>query len=302
MKENRRLVSSPFEQSELILNEDNSVYHLRVKDENIADLVLLVGDQNRVGRISSHFESIDFQVENREFITHTGIYNGSRVTAMSSGIGADNIDIVLNELDAAVNIDPITRLPKADKRTLEIVRIGTSGSLQENIPVDSYVVSEFGLGFDGVLNFYDVQFDSDELALESAFKTHTSWNDRFNTPYAVKADSQLVQTLQGKNVSNGITITANGFYGPQGRRLMLNMADNKLNQALTSFRSALGRITNYEMETAALYGLSALLGHKACTICAIIANRLAGTYSKNYKSTVDEMITFTLNRLTSRSE
>ncbi len=298
MLTNRINVTDPIPASELVLNPDGSVYHLKLKDEHIADTVIVVGDQNRVARISQHFTSIECKIENREFVTHTGTFNGKRVTALSTGIGADNLDIVVNELDAAVNIDPETRLPKDTFRQLNIVRLGTSGALHADIPVDSYLLSEYGLGFDGVANFYDCEYEADELLLESAFLSQVDWHERYNHPYFVRADKSLFDKLNGEEAITGITITSNGFYGPQGRRLLLNPHNPYLNDSIRSFKHEGLRITNYEMETAALYSLSALLGHKAATICAIIANRSAKKYSENYKITVDKLIEYTLERLT----
>ncbi len=298
MLTNRIKVTEPIPASELVLNPDNSVYHLKLKNEHIADTVIVVGDQNRVARISRHFSDIECRIENREFVTHTGTFNGKRVTALSTGIGADNLDIVVNELDAAVNIDPETRLPKSTFRQLNIVRLGTSGALHPDIPVDSYLLSEFGLGFDGVANFYDCQYEAEETALETAFLKQVDWHERYNHPYFVKADQTLFDKLNGNTVVTGITITSNGFYGPQGRTLLLNPHNPNLNDSIRSFEHNGLRITNYEMETAALYSLSSLLGHQSATICAIIANRSAKKYSENYKITVDKLIEYTLDRLT----
>lgn len=287
----------PVEPSELIVNADGSAYHLAVRPDQLAETVIVVGDQNRVAQVSKHFDSIEFQISNREFITHTGKYKGKRVTVMSTGIGTDNIDIVLNELDALVNFDLSTRMIRKEKKSLRIVRLGTSGSLQENIPVDSAVVSQYAIGFDGVLPFYQTAYESDELDLTSNFIKHTGWNTNLNPPYAVRADQELFNLLSPGNFT-GITATANGFYGPQGRVLRLSPAMPDLNEKFNTFQWKNLKLTNYEMETSALYGLSGLLGHKACTICAIIANRYIKAYSKDYHKTIDVLIEQILNRLT----
>lgn len=293
----RRQITAPLEPSELVLNPDGSVYHIKLKNEHIADTVIVVGDQNRVERMSKHFDHIECKISNREFVTHTGTYKGKRFTILSTGIGADNVDIVVNELDAACNINPETRLPNPELRQLNIVRLGTSGSLQADIPVDSYLLSEYGLGFDGVAHFYDAEFDLDEETLESEFLNQVDWHGKYNHPYFVKADASLFKALNSDECVTGITITANGFYGPQGRELVLAAKNSSLNDSLRNFRHDGLRITNYEMETAALYSLSAMLGHKACTVCAIIANRQAKRYSEDYKKTVDKLIVYTLDKL-----
>jgi uridine phosphorylase len=282
--------------SELILNSDGSVYHLHLKPENIAENVIVVGDQGRVEMISKYFDTIEFKVQSREFVTHTGTFNGKRVTALSTGIGTDNIDIVMNELDAAVNIDLINRVPKTNHTALNVVRIGTSGALQGDIPVDSFVLSTHGLGMDGLLNFYEVDKVND-AKLEAAFVAHTNWNKRFNTPYIVEGSSELINKLSpGKHL--GITATACGFYGPQGRILRLPLQMNDLNEKLTSFNYEGHRITNFEMETSALFGLGKLLGHNTATVCTIVANRIRKEFSKDYKVSVDALIKNVLETLT----
>lgn len=297
MLSSTRKTSDPIAPSELVLNADGSVYHLKLLPEQVARKIIVVGDQDRVARISQHFEQVEHKIENREFVTHTGTFNGTPVTALSTGIGCDNIDIVLNELDAAVNIDLNMRLPKSDHTTLEIVRLGTSGSLQEDIPVDSFVVSEYGLGFDGLLHFYQPQYEADELEVKAEFLKGVNWPRELNDPYLVKANPELLQII-GKGLVKGITATANGFYAPQGRELRLSAAFPDINDRLRDFSWNEKRITNFEMETSALYGLSSLLGHKACTVCAIIANRYRKEYSKDYKKSVDELIGLVLQRLT----
>jgi uridine phosphorylase len=291
------MILSPIAETELILNADGSVYHLRLKPEHIADDVIVVGDPGRVEAISKHFSKVEHRIQNREFITHTGIFNGKRITVIATGIGTDNIDIVLNELDAAVNIDLDKRELKTERRSLNIIRLGTSGALQADIPVDSFVVSEYGLGFDGLLNYYAEIADINDNSVSEAFIRHTNWNWRLPFPYAVKGSDSLRSAIAHDWIK-GITATAPGFYAPQGRKLRLDPAMANLNELLTSFDHNGSRITNFEMETSALYGLSTLLGHRACTICVIIANRVIRQYSKDYKLAVERLITAVLERLT----
>jgi uridine phosphorylase len=286
----------PIAESELILNPDGSVYHLHLLPEQIADKIIVVGDQDRVATVSAHFDTVEHQVKNREFITHTGTYKGQRITVLSTGIGTDNIDIVLNELDALVNIDLVSRTIRPQKRSLKIVRIGTSGALQGDIPVDSFVASSHGMGLDGLLNYYAGLDLCDEREIAEAFQQHSGWLPGMPYPYVVEASPALLQQL-AHDLVKGITATAPGFYGPQGRQLRLAPALPDLNEKLGSFRHGNYRITNFEMETSALYGLGKLLGHECCTICAIIANRVARQYSKDYKKTVNELITLVLDRL-----
>ncbi len=283
-------------ESELVLNADNSVYHLHLKNEHVADNVIVVGDQDRVELISSFFDKIEFKIQNREFVTHTGTFNGKRVTAISTGIGTDNIDIVINELDAAINIDLQTREIKKEKRHLNIVRIGTSGALQGDIPVDSFVLSSHGLGMDGLLNFYDID-NITNMDMEVAFEKHTNWNLRFNKPYIIPASESLFKKLAPDKFT-GITATACGFYAPQGRVLRLPLQMNDLNEKLTSFKYNELRIANFEMETSALYGLSALLGHQSATVCTIVANRIRKEFSTDYKKAVKLLIGNVLETLT----
>ena len=282
--------------SELILNPDGSVYHLNLKPEHIANDIIFVGDQNRVEKITQFFESIEFSTQKREFKTQTGIYKGKRITVMSTGIGPDNIDIVINELDALVNIDFETRQPKEELTSLNIIRIGTSGSLQEDIPVDSFVMSKFGLGLDNMLRSYLI----DEVSnpeIEEAFIKHTNWDARKGKPYAIKCSEKLEKIIESEKMFKGITATAGGFYGPQGRVLRLEIQDAELNNKMDNFKFEDNRITNLEMETAAIYGLSALLGHNALSLNAIIANRANGTFSSDPYKAVDELIAYTLNKL-----
>ena len=283
-------------ESELILNPDGSIFHLHLKPENIAETILLVGDQDRVEMISNYFDAIEFKVQNREFKTHTGIYRGKRISVVSTGIGTDNIDIVLNELDAICNIDLKTRTVKPEHKKLNFIRIGTSGALQEDIPVDTPVITEVAIGFDGLLNFYHNRDEISDLELENAFLKHTEWKPKLAIPYFVEASSKLVKTI-GYDMMKGMTISAPGFYGPQGRILRLHLVDDKLNEKITSFSYADKRINNFEMESSAIYGLAKLLGHDALTICCIIANRLRKEYSSNYKIAVEKLVKKVLNRL-----
>ena len=284
--------------SELILNPDGSIYHLNLKPEHIADTVIFVGDQNRVPRISKHFDHIEFDLQKREFRTITGTYKNKRITVISTGIGPDNIDIVMNELDALVNIDLDTRTIKAQRRQLDIIRIGTSGSLQEDIPVDSFVLGKYGLGLDGLLHSYLCE-DILETEIEEAFIKHSQWNQNKARPYIVKGSSSLEKKLSSEKVFTGITATAPGFYGPQGRVLRLKLQDKTLNNSMHSFNYKGIRLSNLEMETSAIYGLSRLLGHRAISMNAIIANRVNGTFSKDPYSPVDALIKYTLDKLAS---
>lgn len=284
--------------SELILNPDGSVYHLNLKPENIATNIIFVGDQNRVPKITTHFDSVEFETQKREFRTITGMYKGTRISVISTGIGPDNIDIVMNELDALVNIDLETRTLKKEHVQLNIVRIGTSGSLQKDIPVDSFVLAKFGLGFDGMLHSYDCEHIL-EKDFEDLFIKHTNWSPRKARPYVVKNSAELEKKLTSDKVFVGVTATAGGFYGPQGRVLRLALQDPTLNSKIDNFEFNGVRITNLEMETSAIYGLSKLLGHNACSMNAIIANRANGTFSENPYKPVEELILYTLNKLVS---
>lgn len=284
-------------ETELILNPNGSVYHLKLLPENIAENIIIVGDQGRVEIVSSFFDTIDFKIQNREFVTHTGTYKGKRIMVLSSGIGTDNIDILVNELDAAVNIDLKTRTIKKEHTSLNIVRIGTSGALQQDIPVDSFVVSTHGLGFDGLLNYYLDLPKVNDNEISEAFIKQTNWNKNLPYPYAVKGSETLINKI-GHDLIQGITATAPGFYGPQGRKLRLTPWVVDFNQQLTDFKHDQNRITNFEMETSALYGLGALLGHQTCTVCTIVANRVAKQYSKNYHVAVEQLIQLVLERLT----
>ncbi len=286
-------------ESEFILNPDGSVYHLHLREEHIANTVLIVGDQGRVRQISKHFENIECRIQNREFVTHTGSYHGKRMTALSTGIGTDNIDIVINELDAAINIDAKTRTPKSTRRKLRIVRIGTSGALQPDIPVGTAVISEFGLGFDGLIYYYHYTMDTIEELLTNKVNDHLGWNPNLSRPYITKGSSSLIELLE-KGMVKGITATATGFYGPQGRRLSLTPRDPGINDRLQSFSHGLYRITNFEMETSALYGLGNLLGHDCCTCCMIIANRVRKEFGGDHTKHIDGLIETVLDRLANK--
>ena len=283
-------------QSELILNPDGSVYHLNLKPENIANDIIFVGDQDRVESVSSHFDAIEFTTQKREFKTTTGTYRGKRLSVISTGIGPDNIDIVLNELDALVNIDLKTRKLKAILTVLNIVRIGTSGSLQKDIPVDSFLMSTHDLDLNGMLHSYQIE----EIAhqeMENAFVKHTNWSPKKAHPILIKNSTVLAKKLMSEKIYTGITATAGGFYGPQGRVLRLPLQDATVNSKIDSFSWKGSRITNLEMETSAIYGLSQLLGHHAVSMNAIIANRADGTFSKDYKSVVHNLIEYSLSKL-----
>jgi len=285
------------EASELILNADNSIYHLNLLPEDIADTIIVVGDQNRVGQVSKYFDTIEIKKEKREFFTHTGVLNGKRITVLSTGIGADNIDIVLNELDALANIDFKTRTIKKEFKQLKIVRIGTSGAIQPDIPVDSFVLSAYALGFDGVLHFYKSE-DILHPDFTKAFIAYTTWFTKKPEPYLVKCNDVLREQLASNRIRYGVTITNSGFYGPQGRKLRLDLQDSTFNDKLTSFRYEDLRITNLEMESSAIYGLAKLMGHQAVSLNCIIANRVLGEFSENPLQTIDNLIKYTLDKLT----
>lgn len=284
--------------SELILNSDGSIFHLHLKPEHISAQIILVGDPDRVDTISSHFSKIEFTVQNREFKTTTGWYNNKKLTVISTGIGTDNIDIVLNELDALANIDLETREIKDNKTTLNIVRIGTSGGLQTNLPVNSFVVSKKSIGFDGMLNYYANRENVCDLPFEKAFKKYTNWKDSLPTPYVVDASEKLLSIFNDAEFTKGVTISAPGFYGPQGRVLRLQLAMPELNRLVEEFTYDNLKITNFEMECSAIYGLSKMLGHEALTVCLIIANRVTLTANENYRSEMKRLIKIMLDRLT----
>jgi uridine phosphorylase len=282
--------------SELILNPDGSVYHLNLKPENIAHDIIFVGDQNRVEKITKHFDSIEFSTQKREFKTQTGIYKGKRMSVMSTGIGPDNIDIVMNELDALVNIDLETRKPKQKLISLNIVRIGTSGSLQANIPCDSFVLSQYGLGLDNMLRSYLVD-EISEIEIEDVFIEQTNWDLRKGRPYVIRGSENLEKIFESDKIFKGFTGTAGGFYGPQGRVLRLPIQDSELNRKMDRFNYQGTQMTNLEMETAAIYGLGKLLGHECLSLNAIIANRATGNFSTDPYKAVDELIAYALDKL-----
>ena len=282
--------------SELILNEDGSIYHLHLLPHQLADTVITVGDPDRVEQVTKHFDSTEFSVQKREFKTTTGVYQGKRITVISTGIGTDNIDIVLNELDALANIDFKTRTLKKKQKKLNIIRLGTSGSIQKDIPVDRILISERALGFDALLHFYQSDAIRDN-AFEQAFVNHTSWNAEKSTPYCVSASKTLFDHFDSEEFFSGVTATNIGFYGPQGRQLRLKTEDPKLNDKLENFNFKGTRITNLEMETSGIYGLCKLLDHRALSINAILANRATGVFSKDPAATVNHMITTALARI-----
>lgn len=284
-------------ESELILNPDGSVYHLNLKPENIADTIIFVGDQDRVEKITKHFDTIEFKTQKREFKTQTGTYKGKRLTVLSTGIGPDNIDIVMNELDALVNIDLETRQPKTDLKSLQIVRVGTSGSLQSDVPVDSFVLSTHGLDLNGMLHFYQIDAIR-KPKIEQAFIAHTNWSGEKAKPIFIDNSQMLESLLESDQVFKGVTATAGGFYGPQGRVLRLPLQNPELNTKMDNFNFETTRITNFEMETSVIYGLAKLLGHHACSLNAIIANRPNGNFSKDPKLVVEKLIVYTLDKLT----
>jgi uridine phosphorylase len=282
--------------SELIINADGSIFHLHLKPEQIAGNIILVGDPDRVSMISGYFEKVEYKVQNREFITHTGMYNGKRISVIATGIGTDNIDIVVNELDALANIDLKSRTIKKDKKKLNLIRIGTCGGLQEDLPTGSFIMSEMSIGFDGMLNFYEGRDKVSDLDMEKEFVKYMSWNSKLATPYFVHSSEELLERL-GNNMKKGLTISAPGFYGPQGRELRLNIQDRIINDKIRAFRYGNKRITNYEMESSALAGLSALLGHNAVTVCVIIANRYAKEFDTDYKFAMVNLVRIILDRI-----
>lgn len=289
-----------YPESELIINPDGSIFHLHVRPEQLADKVILVGDPGRVALVASHFESKECEVESREFRTVTGTYQGKRITVLSTGIGCDNIDIVMNELDALANIDFATRTDRPEHRTLELVRIGTCGGLQPFTPEGTFVASERSIGFDGLLNFYGGRDKVCDLQFEAEFVKHMAWkgNQCIPHPYVVRANAELIDRIAGEEMVRGVTIAAGGFFGPQGRRLRIPLADPQQNEKIMNFVSSEGkRITNFEMESSALAGLSLLLGHKAMTCCMVIANRVAGKANPNYKNSIDNLIRLVLERI-----
>lgn len=283
--------------SELIINEDGSAFHIHLRPEQLRDNIIFVGDPGRVDMVASYFDSVDYDVMSREFHAIGGTYKGKPVMAISHGIGPDNIEIVLTELDALANIDFKTRKVKPEHRTLNIVRIGTSGSLQEDLHIGDFVIAEKGTGFDGILNFYAGRDAVCDLEFEKQFCEHTQWNESWAAPYTADADSELVEKIGRTDMIRGYTIAAVGFYAPQGREVRLKLADPHLNEKIESFRYRGRPITNFEMESACLQGLAKLLGHRAMTVCCIIAERRANNANTDYKPKVKQLVETVLERL-----
>ena len=288
-----------FEESELIINPDGSVFHLHVRPEDLADKVILVGDPGRVELVASHFATKECNIESREFHTITGTYNGKRIMVTSTGIGCDNIDIVMNEIDALANIDFNTRTEKEKIRQLDIVRIGTCGGLQPYTPVGTFICSEKSIGFDGLLNFYEGRNAVCDLAMERALLNHLGWTGNMcaPAPYIIDADTELVERIADKDMVRGVTIACGGFFGPQGRQLRIPLTDPKQNEKIEKFEYNGLKITNFEMESSALAGLARLMGHKATTCCMVIANRVAKEANTGYKNQIDDLIKIVLNRI-----
>ena len=293
------MIKKYFPPSELIINEDGSVFHLHVKPEQLASKVILVGDPGRVALVASHFESRECEIENREFKTITGTYKGKRITVLSTGIGCDNIDSVVNELDALANIDFRTREEKDDFRQLEMVRIGTCGGLQPYTPEGSFICSEISVGFDGLLNFYEGRNAVCDLPMERALLNHLGWSGNLcaPAPYVIHADEEMVERIARHDMTKGITVSCGGFFGPQGRQLRIPLADPRQNEKIESFVYEGKHITNFEMESSALAGLSRLMGHKATTVCIVIANRVAKEVNTGYKNQIDDLIKLVLERI-----
>lgn len=286
-----------FAESELVINGDGSIFHLHLLPEQLADKVILVGDPGRVALVACHFDSRECEVSNREFNTITGTYKGKRITVLSTGIGCDNIDIVMNELDALANIDFMTRTEKDVHRTLTLVRVGTCGGLQPETPEGAYVASVKSIGFDGLLNFYAGRDDVSDLPLENAFREVVGWSFKMGNPYVVTASQKLVDRVAADDMVKGITVACGGFFGPQGRQLRLPLADPHLNEKIEDFEYKGLKITNFEMESSALAGLAALMGHEALTCCMVIANRRAKRMETDYKGDIDGLITMVLDRI-----
>ena len=288
-----------FAESELIINPDGSVFHLHVRPEQLAGKVILVGDPGRVSLVASHFDTKEFEVESREFHTITGIYHGKRITVTSTGIGCDNIDIVMNEMDALANINFDTRTEKENLRRLDIVRIGTCGGLQPYTPEGTFICSIKSVGFDGLLNFYEGRNAVCNLPLERALLNHLGWTGNMcaPAPYVIDADSELADRIAGTDMVRGITVACGGFFGPQGRRLRVPLADPRQNEKIESFEYKGMKITNFEMESSALAGLSRLMGHRAVTCCMVIANRVTRKSDTGYKSHIDDLIKLVLDRI-----
>lgn len=286
-----------FPSSELIINSDGSIFHLHLKPEQLADKVILVGDPGRVELIARYFDSRECEVSSREFNTITGTYKGKRITVVSTGIGTDNIDIVLNELDALANIDLVTRTEKDTPRSLTIVRIGTTGGMQPEIPLGSFLISEKSIGFDGMLNFYAGRDAVSDLPFEAALVEQLEWNPQLAAPYVVDSNPELMEQIGRDDMLRGVTISANGFYGPQGRELRVGLADPQLNDKIEAFRFGKHKITNYEMEGSAIAGLALLMGHRAMTVCCVIANRRVEAANTDYKPYIEKLVQTVLDRI-----
>lgn len=288
-----------FAPSELILNEDGSIFHLHLRPEQLADKVILVGDPARVEAVASFFDSIECSVENREFRTVTGVFKGKRISVISTGIGCDNVDIVVNEVDALANIDFNTREEKDHIRQLDIVRIGTCGGLQPEVPVGTFIASAKSIGFDGLLNFYAGRNEVCDLEAERQFKAHMQWegNTCISHPYVIDANAELTDRIAQSDMVRGITVACGGFYGPQGRELRIPLADPQQNAKIEAFTYGNLKITNFEMESSAVAGLGRLMGHRALTVCMVIANRVAHNTNTNYKSLINVLIETVLNRI-----
>lgn len=286
-----------FAESELIINADGSVFHLHIKPEQLADKVILVGDPGRVSLVASHFEKVECDIQSREFHTITGTYQGKRISVVSTGIGCDNIDIVMNELDALANIDFSTRHEKSPLKSLTLVRLGTCGGLQEYTPEGTYIASEKSIGFDGLLNYYAGRNEACDLEFEEAFKKHMDWNPQKGAPYVIDSDKETLNRVAGDDMVRGVTIACGGFFGPQGRELRIPLADPKQNEKIENFEYNGYRITNFEMESSALAGLAKLMGHKAMTCCMVIANRRAQKANVEYKNSIDGLIQIVLDRI-----
>ena len=290
-------MSTYYAPSELIINEDGSVFHLHVRPEQLASKVILVGDPGRVATVAAHFDLIECDITSREFHTITGMYQGKRITVLSTGIGCDNIDIVVNELDALANIDFESRTQKPEFRQLEMVRIGTCGGLQPDTPVGTYVCSRKSIGFDGLLNYYAGRNAVCDLPFEEAFTLHMQWNPQKGAPYVIDNDADLLTRINQGDMVDGVTISAGGFFGPQGRKLRIPLEDPDQNEKIMAFEYAGHRITNFEMEGSAIAGLSRLLGHKAMTVCMVIANRRAKEANTGYKNSIDNLIEKVVERI-----
>ncbi len=286
-----------FPPSELPINEDGSAFHLHLRPEQLADRVILVGDPDRVATVASHFSEQECEVSSREFHSITGTYQGKRITVLSTGIGCDNIDIVMTELDALANIDFDTRTEKDEHRALTIVRIGTCGGLQPFTPTGTFVASVKSIGFDGLLNYYDGRNDVCDLPMEEAFKQHMDWSPLKGAPYVAQASPELIDQIAGGDMVRGITIACGGFYGPQGRQIRLKIQDPQQNEKVEAFEYEGLKICNFEMESSALAGLSSLLGHRAMTCCMVIANRYTTEMNTDYKKSIDSLIQLVLNRI-----